>query len=104
MTEARVYPLEGDPDLLHVCWSVRELMRSTERSAITHIVRRAFTKQTTSRTLCGKPCYGPGMYSWEFAVWSFTDDRLGVAGIGCAKCKRSRHLISPPDNGKVRDD
>lgn len=101
MTGVRVYPLEGDPDLLHACWSVRELMRSTEYSAITHIARRAFTKFAVSKTLCGKSCYGPGVYSWGFVVWSFTDDKLGVADIGCAKCKRSRHLIDLPENGKV---
>lgn len=101
MTKARAYPLEGDPDLLHVCWSVRERMRSTEYSTITHMVRRAFTKHAVSKTLCGKSCYGPGVYSWAFRVWSFTDDNLGVADIGCATCKRSRYLQVLDDNGKI---
>ena len=88
----KVYPLDGDSDLLHVCWSKKQQASNGERWAITHIVA-----SNGQRTLCGKSLvdfsYIHPLAGWDFEIWSRKHDRgWGVEEIGCRNCRKSKKL------------
>lgn len=87
----KVYPLEGDPDLLHVCWSVWQQLKDSDHRAIVHIVHEGGNK-----TLCGKRLVNRAGRSlwWDYEIWGGADDYwVGVEDVGCKRCQKSRLLI-----------
>jgi hypothetical protein len=90
------YPLDNNPDLLHVCY--KRIPRSLRDGAITHIVRT-----DGERTLCGITLldyrFKRPYAKWEYVIWSKKKDKLDVSKIGCLRCKSSRAIIETPAPG-----
>lgn len=91
-----VYPLDGNPALLHICYSDRQAARTAERSTLSHIV-----EQGGRKTLCGKLLYRNGQVNllWHYDVWNLLTEGFGVKDIGCMSCRRSRKLQEVEDDG-----